>query len=773
MTDLDLAWEVLSDARNRSVHGVSFAPHLERTRLSEALFDTALSRPWHYEWQSHRILVEFVSGVARSLNPAPESILDPVCGYGMLLATSAQAARARIVHGVDIQEHPLTFAAEVLGSSATLIVGDYLLPNDRLLDKYDLIVAEPPHGVRLSEDQASAVGLNTGFLDLDHGLVLWAASRLSSEGSALVTVSPSFFFTKTGKRVRELVAGSGCQIASAIHIPRDLAQPGSDGPGGYLLLLQRGQQGELFVGQLSEDPENRNQLLSNLVRRKLKGPVALGRFCSISDFIGFEALAAQEGLKRLARTLGWSAHPAVSVFPLSERMRDDEDSMSEDANSLYLRLRTGEAFKHLTEATETSGNWWVGTKDLLHLKVDPEVASSEFMVHWFNATRIGSLSLSSISSRKASLRPRELLASTIHLPSISDQVLFLEGGAYLGKLRAEAAELESQLWDGPEPVSETVERIRSLNQEDRYEDWLETLPFPLARVLWKHHAANSSYRERYETLLHFFEAAAAFLSTVHLSAFMADDGLWQEVGPELNRKLQQQSLSLTQASFGSWKLVFELLGKRCEEMMAEEAVDGEQPHVQQIFRVSDVRSLDVLTDPRLRSILQEANKIRNDWHGHGGAMSETIAKDVHDRLEVLVQQMREVFGRKWQALELIQPGASVYSQEVFSVTSSRLMGTRCNPFEKRVYESEDPLETGGLYLFDAVSRRGLKLLPFVTVMPSPEQSADACYVLSRAGGGGRPRWVSYHFEQESQIDLEVDGLLEALARFAEFTGKGS
>ena len=154
-------------------------------------------------------------------------------------------------------------------------------------------------------------------------------------------------------------------------------------------------------------------------------------------------------------------------------------------------------------------------------------------------------------------------------------------------------------------------------------------------------------------------------------------------------------------------------------------------------------------------------------------MSETIAKDVHDRLEVLVQQMREVFGRKWQALEPIQPGASIYSQEVFSVTSSRLMGTRCNPFEKRVYESEDPLETGGLYLFDAVSRRGLKLLPFVTVMPSPEQSADACYVLSRAGGGGRARWVSYHFEQESQIDLEVDGLLEALARFAEFTGKGS
>ena len=342
---------------------------------------------------------------------------------------------------------------------------------------------------------------------------------------------------------------------------------------------------------------------------------------------------------------------------------------------------------------------------------------------------------------------------------------------YLGQLRAEVAELESQLWDGPEPVADPVERIRSHNREDRYEDWFETLPFPLARVLWKHHASSGSHQERYKTLLHFFEATAAFLATVQLSAFMADDELWMEVGPELNKKLSQQNLSLDQASFGSWRVVFEFLSKRCEYLIKESAADGEQPRAQQMFRVVDTRSLGVLTDSRLRNILQQANKIRNDWDGHGGAMSEASAKDVHDRLYALVQQTREVFGRKWQAFELIQPGTFVYRNELFSVTSNRLMGTRCYPFEERVYESEDPLETGGLYLFDSVSRRGLKLLPFVTVMPSPEQSADACYVLSRAGNDGNSRWVSYHFEQESQINLEVKGVSEALERFTQFTGE--
>jgi hypothetical protein len=41
----------------------------------------------------------------------------------------------------------------------------------------------------------------------------------------------------------------------------------------------------------------------------------------------------------------------------------------------------------------------------------------------------------------------------------------------------------------------------------------------------------------------------------------------------------------------------------------------------------------------------------------------------------------------------------------------------------------------------------------------------------RVGIGGSPRWVSYLFEQESQIDLEVDGVSEALALFTQFTGE--
>ena len=194
------------------------------------------------------------------------------------------------------------------------------------------------------------------------------------------------------------------------------------GPGGYLLLLERGEQEELFVGQLSVDPEKQEQLLSNLIRRKLKGPPALGRYCSLSEFAGFEALVAQESLNRLAKTLDWAGHPADRVFTSVEPLsRTSEDTPAEDENSLFLNLSSRLAFRQREDAEMPVSDRRQGSTPLnliLHLKVDPSVASSEFMVHWFNDTRIGNYVFGAHGSLSMfqRIRRRELLASTIYLP---------------------------------------------------------------------------------------------------------------------------------------------------------------------------------------------------------------------------------------------------------------------------------------------------------------------------------------------------------------------
>jgi len=477
---------------------------------------------------------------------------------------------------------------------------------------------------------------------------------------------------------------------------------------------------------------------------------------------------AQENLSRLARDLGWTEYAAEAVFPHHERMREDgEGALSEDADSLYLKV-VGKG-RASTQLDELRTGKTQKVREVLHLKLDPAVADPAFMTHWFNETRIGRLTLSALTSGTTIPRisPRDLLCSQIFLPALSEQSLVVEGAAYLGRVRAEVAELEGALWSGSDSVEDLVERIRTINQDDRYEDWLETLPFPLASILWRHHASQDTYRHRYGVLLHFFEATAAFLATVHLSAFMSDDEAWDRYGKGLQEKLSGQKLSLDRATFGAWKLVFEYLSSVCASVIEEEGQEGEKPLWQRLFCTNDLKVVEMLSDSRLRRILQDANKVRNDCHGHGGAIGEEAAKSIHQQLEDLVQQVRGVFGRAWQGCELIQPDAGRYSQGVHSVTSKRLMGTRSAPFEERVYESQHALESGALYLFDTVSQRGLQLRSFIEVIPSPEQQAVACFIFSRTEKDGA-RWVSYHFEQESEIHHYSEDVNEALKRLNQF-----
>jgi hypothetical protein len=225
---------------------------------------------------------------------------------------------------------------------------------------------------------------------------------------------------------------------------------------------------------------------------------------------------------------------------------------------------------------------------------------------------------------------------------------------------------------------------------------------------------------------------------------------------------------LDRATFGAWKLVAELLGGACRSMIN----DGEQANRwQRIYGTTDLTVMEMISDSELLGVLQQANKVRNDWQGHSGAISEDTAKSVHDQLVALVDRLRGLFGRNWQRYELIQPDGGPYRQGLHHVTCKRLMGTRSAPFEERVYESQHGLDAESLYLFDSVHQRGLQLLPFIEVIPSPEKKAMACFIFNRLEKGGA-RWVSYHFEQESEISHSSQGVEDALAMVREHEGGG-
>ena len=80
--------------------------------------------------------------------------------------------------------------------------------------------------------------------------------------------------------------------------------------------------------------------------------------------------------------------------------------------------------------------------------------------------------------------------------------------------------------------------------------WADTLPFPLASILW-HYDGEPGEGAKVDYLLKFFEALAQFTATVLLSACMTDRDLFDANRPAWFAS-GHRPVDLQRATFGAW-----------------------------------------------------------------------------------------------------------------------------------------------------------------------------------------------------------------------------
>lgn len=571
----------------------------------------------------------------------------------------------------------------------------------------------------------------------------------------MLILSPRFLWHKDGLQAQEIIRKEGCRIRALIHLPGGSFS--HTGTHTYLTIFERGEQKEVFVAQFASNSRHQETIINNFKNHQTGHQAALGRMCALGSFRGFPALAAQERLTRLSRATGWPKYPAPAVLKSIQTAGNLTNSAPHLANCFWLRT-----IGHPTAALDVSDFPKRSSRFAVRVQTDPTKADARYLVHWFNQSDVGKMTLASVAAGGlARLHLDALMEAELCLPPLSEQQKILEGNEHLARLIAETAELKTALWSSTQKSEMVLERIQAINKEDRYDDWLETLPFPLASILWRHRAGSGSARERYEVLLHFFEATAAFLATIHLSAFMDDDKLWSQEAPALRRALSARNLSLEMATFGAWRVTLEYLAKRCRALLTGPATSLEIGT--RIYGTANIRSIAMISNTEIVTVLQQANKIRNNSNAHGGAMGEDEARRIESELVEMVQKVRGAFGRGWLNYELIQPAESRYKEGVHHYRAKRLVGTRSAPFETVKRTSIQPMESDRLYLFDAMSQTAMILRPLVQVRPSPEQKSTACFIFSRRESSG-DRFVSYHFEEESSLTDSLPEVAETFER---------
>jgi hypothetical protein len=290
---------------------------------------------------------------------------------------------------------------------------------------------------------------------------------------------------------------------------------------------------------------------------------------------------------------------------------------------------------------------------------------------------------------------------------------------------------------------------RSVQSSERVEDWFEGTPFPLASIgrAWLVEPAHD-FRAKYDHLLHFFEAAAQFFSVILLSAFSVSPVQFEEHRRKIVAEMTAKNLSFSRATFGTWRLIVEYFGKQTRRLL--NSTNSEKDLCEEMFCDPSLLLARALSNKDLVSILASANRMRNDWGGHGGVVSPEEARTRNDLLLAEVQKLRAVFGNCWEEVQLIGATSSKLRRGLFENEITILMGSN-SEFLRENRVMNIPLEVECLYICSAQSSNALRLLPLIQIGPSPQSVRNACYFFNRLERGGEARFISYHYLDKPEL----------------------
>jgi hypothetical protein len=701
------------------------------------------------------------------------TICDPWAGIGTLLVTAKEAAKATETIAIVQNEGDFELG-KVLAGTAKWRLGEPLglLASD--VPDLDLVVCIPPFGAKTGRTLVvqGAEGKPLELRDDLGNLILVAsAGHLKPGGIGIYVVTPSFFFSP--RSVLRHFGQIGLQIAGALTLP-----PGSFAPytniHAYLVVVRKGVSDRMFVGQLSNDDKTNLQLIANFKDGRAGGTLELGRYVDPHGFTGLDSIRTKERLDEASQKFGAPVIRLNEVALTITLGRSGDDFHFPAAENAVFVPLIG-----ISDVVDSKEAMALKRQNYAQVSIDPSRSQARFVAQFLN-TELGKEIRESNKSGTviARLNIEALKNLSVFLPSLRSQQAMLEvetriaaeRNTVLG-LQNELAQLARELWSNPQAAASVEKRLSvlsgrllgSLKQHAAadLDQWIETLPFPLASILRAWQATPSQdFKTRYEHLLHFFEATTEFLGVIFLSAFMSNGALFEPHKQKLSEAMQKTNLSFKRATFGTWKVVNEYLGKQTRQLLKDN-----RSLCAEIFADSSLELPGALSRIELCVILSSTNTKRNDWSGHGGVVGQEEAQLRNEQLVSELQELREVVADTWAGAQLIRALHTVHRRGVFENEVAVLMGSN-SEFLKETRPMAMSMDVERIYLSSGRAAQALKLLPLVQIGPSPQSARNACYFYSRLDGGGA-RFVSYHFSDRPEVTGQFEDATDTIKLLTE------
>lgn len=681
-----------------------------------------------------------------------DSILDPWAVIGSIgQVLSERLKPSKTVALFKKHEHYELSNLLYKNNQIENIAGNPIRLVDGLEESFDLVVANLPWGMRplalTLKNDLSEINIRDEEGNL---LLLKSAMLLSKEGVGFFIVSPKFMFSNNDKSVRANLSKFGLYIEAALSLPsRTFPMTKLDG---LLVIIRKSKSEKLFIGKLAADIKQNDILLKNL-KLKIEGKaLQLGTLVEQDSFKNYRLFVNNRELKLLAKRYGLEPKKLTIItekINLCNKKLDD--GFNDLPNSVYLpTIGKSDAVSFLSDLHIKPQNY-------VQLVLKHDEANANYFANLLN-TPLGQKIRQTLLSGTyiPKINKSTLINSTVYLPDLNTQLEVVRVQSIIKDLSSELTFLEKELWKNPRKVNIIEKKTKSLNREDDFVDWMDSLPFPLASILWAY-KAESNNEHKVEHLLHFFEAASQFNVIILLSYFYSDKLYFQEEKSQFIEKSDKFNEHFQKASFGGWNI----LGRRMAKTVRKNISDPmKRNRCIEAFGFPDNIFLEMIISKKFFEILDEISNYRNLWKGHSGISSD---EETYKRLTILKDKLsdfRKLISDNYKKIKLILPITNVYVDDIYEYQVKSLMGTR-TPFNKTEIKTLKPMTDNKLYLINTNQEYPIKLWPFIRFMKSPKTQENACYYYNRIQKS-KVRWVSYHYDKDAETIIEDPELEKAL-----------
>lgn len=610
-------------------------------------------------------------------------------------------------------------------------LGDTLNQLSQSNDKFDLILSFPPFAMRTQ----SINGTKSPF-DFATTLLLKCGEKIEDAGKMIFLVSNSFLMDNKGK---EALKKEGLFVEAVFAIPSGAFAPMTN-ISSNLILVSKNSKEKTFVAEVSQDETTNKIIIQNFKSQKEGKAVQLGTLIDLSEFKSLKALVSEKEMQELVKRIGY---PPILLTDISISINVLKGNNSEDvehlANSIYLpKVGNSPVVASLSELK-------IKPKNYYQIQLDETKANSIYVANYFN-TPVGKKLRESLEAGAVipQISKSQLLKCVFFLPDLATQGDLIEVDNKIQQFSFRLDELKRNLWKQPKRYKSIAKELKTINQEEKLENWIDKMPFPISSILWLYYATTND-KDKIEHLFNFFEAFSEFMCLLVLSCLSSNEHFYKQENYRWTTKADNFKNWYLRADFGSWNVLFADLSKSIRVFMEDKE---KRKTCSELFPSSEFLTL--ISSSKVFNILEDVRKLRNDWKGHTGITPRDLTSRV-TTLEQKLNNIREQISDSFDDLKIISSAKDAQLEEgIWSYTARNLVGAK-SPFREVKVNTRLGLEKKKLYLKMSEFSEPIELLPFIKY----EEQTEAIYFYSKVESKN-VKWISYHFDKQTELKQPIE-----------------